>query len=535
MTASVMIKSVRESRPRGLRTALPLLAVVSFTVVPSARGQTLAELQAQLDALQAQVEALEARPAVNDSLREKLERSPVITLDQRGFRLASPERTETRVVTGPDGEAFDQVVTVEEGDAYKFRLGTLLQPQGRFFIETPDDTSTFLMRRARLIADGTVARNFDFNFQVDLLSSGLWVTNTPPANTVTVQDAWINGRISEALQLRIGKMKSPIGIERWQSANARWFTDLITTTYLAPNRSIGAMLHGNVYGGVAQYWASLINGEPDGGSSDLSAGGQNTKEFQGRLALTPFARTDWEPLKELTVGAGVTYAPQLNGLGRYGTANQQQFFTYNSGTINATLADPGEQVRFVPNLTYFWGPLGLYAEAAWSTVGLNGSTTTRTTNSVARVTRVRNSAGATVGTFNTTSSTVTTNTSNYDDTFTNFAWQVAASYMLTGEKNSFRAIRPNRPFSPSTGGWGALQLAARAGQLTVDSGIFPLYSNPDIWSRQSTTFGASLNWILNENLKLTLQYDYTSFLGGAPDGGNAPDNNAITTQVQLSF
>ncbi|MFM8789795.1 MAG: porin, partial [Chthoniobacterales bacterium] len=326
--------------------ALPLVAgLVSVIVAPGARAQSLADLKAQLDALQEKVAALEARPAVNEALRSKLENSPVITLDQRGFRMASPERTETRIVTGPDGQSYDQVVTLEEGDAYKFRLGTLLQPQGRFFIESPDDTSTFLMRRARLIADGTVARNFDFNFQVDLLSSGLWVTNTAPANTVTVQDAWVNAKGWDWLQLRIGKMKSPIGIERWQSANARWFTDLITTTYLAPNRSIGAMFHGNVYGGVAQYWASLVNGEPDGGSSDFSTGGQNTKEFQGRLAITPFARTDWEPLKELTVGAGVTYAPQLNGLGRYGTANQQQFFTYNSRTINATLANPGEQVR----------------------------------------------------------------------------------------------------------------------------------------------------------------------------------------------
>jgi phosphate-selective porin OprO/OprP len=536
MTLAVMINSVRGSLPRGSRAVLPIMAgVASVIMTPSAKAQSLAELKAQLDALQDKVAALESRPAINDALRDKLEKTPVISLDQRGFRIASPEQTETRVVTDADGQAYDQIVTLEEGGAYKFRLGTLLQPQGRFFVETPDDTSTFLMRRARLIADGTVAKNFDFNFQVDLLSSGLWVTNTAPANTVTVQDAWVNAKAWDWLQLRIGKMKSPIGIERWQSANARWFTDLITTTYLAPNRSIGAMLHGNVYGGVAQYWASLVNGEPDGGSSDFSIGGQNTKEFQGRLALTPFARTDWEPLKELTVGAGVTYAPQLNGLGRYGTANQQQFFTYNSSTINATLANPGEQVRFVPNLTYFWGPLGLYAEAAWSTVGLTGSTTSRTTNSVTRVTRVRNTSGATVGTFTTTSSTVATNTSSQSDTFTNFAWQVAASYMLTGEKNSFRAIRPKRPFNPSSGGWGALQVAARAGQLTVDDGIFPVYSNPGIWSRQSTTVGAALNWILNENLKLTLQYDYTSFLGGAPDGGNAPDNNAITTQVQLSF
>lgn len=530
MTISVMIKSVRGSLPRSSRMVLPLAAgLVSVTMAPALQAQSLAELKSQLDALQSKVAALEARPAINDTLRAKLENQPVITLDQRGFRMASPERTETRIVTGPDGQSYDQVVTLEEGDAYKFRLGTLLQPQGRFFIETPDDTSTFLMRRARLIADGTVARNFDFNFQVDLLSSGLWVTNTAPANTVTVQDAWINAKAWDWLQLRVGKMKSPIGIERWQSANARWFTDLITTTYLAPNRSIGAMLHGNVYGGVAQYWASLVNGEPDGGSSDFSAGGQNTKEFQGRLALTPFARTDWEPLKELTVGAGVTYAPQLNGLGRYGTANQQQFFTYNSGTINATLANPGEQVRFVPNLTYFWGPFGLYAEAAWSTVGLTGATTEK----VSKSTSVKDKNGKTIGTFSTTSNV--TNANSYSENFTNFAWQVAASYMLTGEKNSFRAIKPNRPFNPSTGGWGALQVAARAGQLTVDDGIFPVYANPGIWSRQSTTVGASLNWILNENLKLTLQYDYTSFLGGAADGGNAPDNNAITTQLQLSF
>jgi phosphate-selective porin OprO/OprP len=290
------------------------------------------------------------------------------------------------------------------------------------------------------------------------------------------------------------------------------------------------MLHGNVYGGVAQYWASLVNGEPDGGSSDFSAGGQNTKEFQGRLAITPFARTEWEPLKELTVGAGVTYAPQLNGLGRYGTANQQQFFTYNSGTISATQSNPGEQVRFVPNLTYFWGPFGLYAEAAWSTVGVNGATTQK----VSKSTSVKDKNGKTVGTFSTTS-TVTNNSATTEN-FTNFAWQVAASYMLTGEKNSFRAIKPKRPFNPSTGAWGALQVAVRAGQLSVDDGIFAAgYSDPSIWSRESTTVGAALNWILNENVKLTLQYDYTSFIGGAANDTDRPDANAITTQFQAYF
>jgi phosphate-selective porin OprO/OprP len=508
MIISVMIQSVRGTsaasrQRRGTGNKWQAISAVLATVGWSslAYGQDLSALQAQLVDLQAKVAALEkkqnasgssGRSGIDPALLAKLQNQPVITLDSRGLRFASPEKTELQTVTGPDGSPTEQLAVIEEGDAYKFRLGTLLQPQGRFFIDTPDDTSTFLMRRARLILDGTVYRNFDFLFQADLLASGL-----NNSTSTTVQDAWINAKAWDWLQLRAGKMKSPIGIERWQSANARWFTDLITTTYIVPNRSIGAMLHGRAYGGVADYWASLVNGEPNGGSSDFSSDGQNTKEFQGRLALTPFTKTDFDPLKQFTVGAGVTYAPQLNGLGRYGTANQQQFFGYRSSTVSATRANPGEQVRFVPNASYFWGPFGAYGEAAWSTTGVvNGN-----------------------------------NTANLND----FAWQVAASFVLTGEDNSYRAIKPKRPFNPSAGEWGAFQIAARAGQLSVDSATFPIYADPDTSARESTTFGLALNWILNDNVKVSLEYDYTSFLGGAPDDGNAPDNNAITTQLQLSF
>ena len=185
----------------------------------------------------------------------------------------------------------------------------------------------------------------------------------------------------------------------------------------------------------------------------------------------------------------------------------------------------------MPNLQYFWGPFGLYAEAAWSTVGVSG--TQGTTRSVVRRTNVVNSNGQTIGSFNTTSNSTTTR--EYSENLTNFGWQIAASYMLTGEDNSFRAISPRRKFSPSTGGWGALQLTARVGQLTVDSNAFPIYADPNTQAEQSTTFGTGLNWILNDNAKLTLQYDYTSFVGGAANGTNRPDANAITTQFQVYF
>ena len=485
------------------RGILGIVAISAIQVQPLHAHDDIASLRAQLKALEAKVAALENSQKAStgdDALKEKLEKLPSVTLDSKGLNFSSPGIRTTRTEVGSDGIPVETTTVTDEG-AFKFKIGGLLQPQLRTFINTPDATSTFLIRRARLNLEGTAFQNFDWKLQTDFQTNG--VDNT---TSTVVQDAYVGARAFDWLQLRIGKMKSPIGVERWQSAHARWFTDLITTTYLVPNRTVGAMLWGNVGDGLAEYYAGLFNGAPDGGSSNVSTSEQNTKDFEARLAVAPFAKTSIVPLKKLTAGAGVTYAPQLNGLGTYATANQQSFFKYRSSTVNATAANPGEQVRFVPNLQYFWGPFGLYAEAAWSTVGVSGVTTSK-----GKITR------------------------EYSENLTNFGWQIAASYMLTGEDNAFRAISPRRKFSPSTGGWGALQLTARVGQLTVDSNAFPIYADPNTQAEQSTTFGTGLNWILNDNMKLTLQYDYTSFIGGAANDGNRPDANAITTQFQAYF
>jgi len=508
------------------RGILGIVAISAIHVQALQAQDDLASLRAQLKALEAKVAAPESSQTTSrndEALKEKLEKLPSVTLDSKGLNFSSPGIRTTRTEVGPDGIPVETTTVTDEG-AFKFKIGGLLQPQLRTFINTPDATSTFLIRRARLNLEGTAFQNFDWKLQTDFQANG--VDNT---TSTVVQDAYVGAKAFDWLQLRVGKMKSPIGVERWQSAHARWFTDLITTTYLVPNRTVGAMLWGNVGDGLAEYYTGIFNGAPDGGSSNVSTSEQNTKDFEARLAVYPFAKTSIVPLKKLTAGAGVTYAPQLNGLGTYATANQQSFFRYRSSTINATAANPGEQVRFVPNLQYFCGPFGLYAEAAWSTVGVSG--TQSTTKSVVRKTNVVDSKGKTIGSFNTTSNSMTTQ--EYSTNLTNFGWQIAASYMPTGEDNSFRAISPRRKFSPSTGGWGALQLTARVGQLTVDSNAFPIYADPNTQAEQSTTLGAGLNWILNDNAKLALQYDYTSFIGGAANGTNRPDANAITTQFQV--
>ncbi|MFA5989551.1 MAG: porin [Sphingomonas sp.] len=93
---------------------------------------------------------------------------------------------------------------------------------------------------------------------------------------------------------------------------------------------------------------------------------------------------------------------------------------------------------------------------------------------------------------------------------------VTASWVLTGEyrrhniaTGSFQNPRPFRSFSPANGGWGAVELAARYSWLNLDfragaPGTLALPAAVRGGEQQILTAG--LNWYLNSNVKLLLDY-----------------------------
>lgn len=83
----------------------------------------------------------------------------------------------------------------------------------------------------------------------------------------------------------------------------------------------------------------------------------------------------------------------------------------------------------VPQAYYYKGPFGVFAEYVVTSQGV-----TRT-------------AGATLN----------------SATLRNTAWQVAASWFVTGEENAYKAVTPLKPFNLGLTGWGALELTARLG------------------------------------------------------------------------
>ena len=126
------------------RGILGILAISAIHAQPLHAQDDLASLRAQLKSLEAKVEALETNQktaAGDEVLKEKLEKLPSVTLDSKGLNFSSPGIRTTRTEVGPDGIPVETTTVTEEG-AFKFKIGGLLQPQLRTFINTPDATST---------------------------------------------------------------------------------------------------------------------------------------------------------------------------------------------------------------------------------------------------------------------------------------------------------------------------------------------------------------------------------------------------------
>src|SRR5262249_54429709 len=87
------------------------------------------------------------------------------------------------------------------------------------------------------------------------------------------------------------------------------------------------------------------------------------------------------------------------------------------------------------------------------------------------------------------------------------AWQVSASYVVTGEAASYAGVVPAQPFNPFKGTWGAFEVAGRYGQLEVDSHAFAHgFADPKGAARRDKEWVIGANWYLNKNIKLMLNY-----------------------------
>jgi phosphate-selective porin OprO/OprP len=389
----------------------------------------------------------------------------------------APDKTApAKATAGADGFSLQS-----DGGDYRLRFGGYAQGDGRFYADDAArlGSDSFVLRRVRPQLQGTLAQRFDFYLLTDF-----------GGGTATVQDAYLDARFSSWLRLRAGKFKVPFGLERLQSGANLPFVERALPTSIAPNRDVGLQLHGEAAGGVLAYALAAQNGTADGGSSDGDT--SDGKDLSLRVFLQPFKRGNG-PFQGLGLGlAGQLGRQEASAPAGYRSPGQLAFFSYASG-----VAVNGTRQRLSPQGWFYAGPFGLLGEYAVSS--------TPVSREAARA-RIRNDA-----------------------------WQVAASFFLTREKAAFQAVRPIRPFDPARGGWGAFELAARAHQLSIDPDAFAAgFADASRSARRATAWAIGLNWHLNRNVRYVLDYEQTTFRGGAA-AGDRPTERAVLLRAQVLF
>lgn len=458
------------------RWAVALAALASLPAA-AAEEVTREDLSLRLDALQQELAVVKRQLEVKqeEDARDK-ERSGLLTVDSQGFQLRSRDQK-----------------------TYRLRLRGYVQSDGRLFAENDEGANdTFLIRRARPIFEGTLFEVVDFRIMPDFGGSGTSSSANP-----TLQDAWLNYRPWSALQLQSGKYKAPMGLERLQSATALGFIERALPTQVVPNRDIGFQLQGDLREGLAQYQLAAMNGVQDGGSGDADV--NDAFELFGRVFLQPFQETSLEWLQGLGIGVAASYGRQdgspntatTTNTPQYRTAGQQVFFSYGTG-----VEEIDDRVRIAPQAYWYWGPLGLMGEWVRSKPNL-------------RLAPTGDEISPDVD-----------------------AWQLAASWVVTGESRTYQGVMPRTAFNPAREdtGPGAWELCARVDGWRIDEDIFDRgFANPSTQAQEALEWGVGVNWYINPFLKLSLDYNDTKFDGGAPNGGDRSTEGVLGTRFQVAF
>jgi phosphate-selective porin OprO/OprP len=122
--------------------------------------------------------------------------------------------------------------------------------------------------------------------------------------------------------------------------------------------------------------------------------------------------------------------------------------------------------------------------------------------------------------------------------FQNKGWDIVGSYFLTGENavwNKLPEVRDPLHFRDSE--WGAFQVAARFGQMNLDPAAVALGYAAAGSAPEATSWGVSLNWYLNHNIKAIFEFDDTTFGGGSKALGavTAQAEKVVMGRLQFGF
>jgi phosphate-selective porin len=367
-------------------------------------------------------------------------------------------------------------------------------------------SDTFVLRQARFGFQGSYGSHFDFAILADASATSGSV----------VRDVYLNIRYRPELQFQAGQFKAPFGQETGIGDTSldfveRGFQSMLYPSAATAYRSPGATFHGDIDGGVMQYWLGAFNGK---GYALVNT--TNQPEVVGRLRFYPWRKTTSDWLKQFAFGGSVDF-----GRSR-GLSGDQSF--------NATLPDAaynffpqfainGNIQRYNGEFTYLRGPLALRGE--YDQLNMD-----------------RTSVGS------------------LQEGGLGFlslppirakAWDISTTYLLTGEKRPENGTpRVHRPtFGPDTPGgqgrgWGAWELAFRyTGIQANEPGVnLENYYTPGFvptFNDHTDEFTVGLNWYPNYWVKYVVNVGIDQLKEPSINGQEPQNFYVVTQRLQFRF
>ncbi|MRR59201.1 MAG: porin [Deltaproteobacteria bacterium] len=199
--------------------------------------------------------------------------------------------------------------------------------------DTKSDSSTWDAKRIKLILGGyAYTKDLTYKVELDLRQSGSFKM---------LQDAFLNYKFIDEVQLRAGQYKVPFARQELTSDGSLSFVDRspVVDAFKA-SYDIGAMVHGKVAGGFAEYNLGVF-----GGLGQTTARATNDNMFAARVAVNPlgemaYNEPDFERSKQPLLSIGANYF--LNTLQRTGANFESAASNYagSSGWL-------GSQVSYI--------------------------------------------------------------------------------------------------------------------------------------------------------------------------------------------
>lgn len=374
----------------------------------------------------------------------------------------------------------------------------LFQPygyvQGDYRIYSGDGVppNTFTLRRARFGFQGKLDKYYEFAVLADF-------TDT---NSRLLRDAYVNINYLREFQLTVGQFVEPFGQEVASVGVTnidfveRGLTSLLYPSPTGAFRSPGAMIHGDIMGGVVSYWLGAFNGKGSAAPNTTSE-----PEVIGRLRIYPGRLTGIDLLKGLAIGGAY-------GHGRSrGLSNELSF----SGTT------PEGAFTFFPQLAIN-GPIERFNGEASLALGV---ATIRAEYDELHQTR-----------------------RNLDAGFADLgqvlarAFYVNATFLLTGERRPENGQpRPTHPFLGPGGtfGIGAWEVKARYSYLWAKAVGDVANSFPD-YQASVDEISAGLNWYPTAVVRYAFDVNVYRQKDAATVGGAVPQTFVVILQrVQYKF